>query len=184
MWKRHVLRTFGRMASVILVTVSTIILVNLSCYREVPMPVIIEPTEDIHSGKPREQAINEGQDVRGIPILSENQTTEPLPGPKKNTASGRPKESITTEQDIGELYAIQVAAFSDLSTAKHLVQRLRTEGHPAYISPTDLRKQGKWYRVFVGNFEDKEQAALLLPKLKNMFGDSFMTFRLKGGSSR
>lgn len=84
MCKRYLIKTFGQMVSVILLTTSIIVLGGLSCYREETMPVIIDQIEDINSIKIVEQTINKGQDTHSIHLLSENQMTELLSEPIKD----------------------------------------------------------------------------------------------------
>jgi cell fate (sporulation/competence/biofilm development) regulator YmcA (YheA/YmcA/DUF963 family) len=84
MCKRHLVKTFKQMEAVILLTASIIAVGSLNCYREEPMPVIIDQIEDINSIKIVEQTIDKGQDTHSIHPLYENQMTELLSEPAKD----------------------------------------------------------------------------------------------------
>lgn len=101
MWNTHVLRSSRPTTSVILLIGFSVLLGSLSCYRQVAMPVIVEPIEDIPSGKLREQPADEAQDVQDLRCLSEDQT-EGLSESMKNAASNSARQSISAER--GQLY--------------------------------------------------------------------------------
>lgn len=84
MCKRHLVKTFKQMEVMILLTASIIALGSLNCYREEPMPVIIDQTEDINSIMIVEQTIDNGQEMHSIHLLSENHFTELLSDPKND----------------------------------------------------------------------------------------------------
>ena len=83
-------RTFRCIGSVISQVGFAAILVGLSCYREVTMPTIVEPTEDIRAVKLREEAAEEGQDVQSLRRLPEDQA-EDRSESMKNAASNSPR---------------------------------------------------------------------------------------------
>lgn len=84
MCKRHLVKTIKKMEAMILLIASIIALGSLNCYREEPIPVIIDQIEDINSIKIIEQTIDKGQDTHSIHLLSENQMTELLSEPMKD----------------------------------------------------------------------------------------------------
>jgi len=85
MYKRHLVKkTFKPIEAVILLISSIIALGSLNCYREEPMPVIIDQIEDIDSIKIVEQTIGKGQDTHSIHLLSKNQMTDLLSEPMKD----------------------------------------------------------------------------------------------------
>lgn len=96
------LKTARRIASALFGAGFIAILGGMSCYREVAMPVIINPTGDNRSSELSEQTTSEGQDVQGLRCLPDDQTkvvSELIEG----AASDRPKERIaaTPEQSYG-----------------------------------------------------------------------------------
>lgn len=84
MCKKNLVKTIKQMEAMILLTASIIALGSLNCYREEPMPVIIDHIEDINSIKIVEQTIDKGQDTHSIHLLSENQMTKLLSEPVKD----------------------------------------------------------------------------------------------------
>ena len=178
MWKTHLFTTSGHIILVILVTAFVITFGCLSCYREEePMPVIVESDESGYMNKPRGQTVDEGQDMQDSFSVPKEEKPKLVPEPNQRVVLSKPNEKMVAEQQrIVEVYTIQVAAFRTRRRAEQLVEKLKTDGYQAYICPRDSEKQGRWYRVFVGNFGTKEQAALLLPRLKNKFEDSFIRF--------
>lgn len=81
------------------------------------------------------------------------------------------------EQSMQNTYTIQVVSYHEVSKAEGMVEKLKAEGYQAYISPEDLEKQGRWYRVRVGIYRSKEDAESQLPKLKEKFSDCFIRRR-------
>ena len=164
----------------VLITSVVISLGCLGCYREEDMiPIIVGPNETTSlSSKQRRQPFDERQTIQNTVGSPKQEIIQPTPEIGKDVVSGKPKEKTVTKKDQIQrgFFTIQVAAFYDLSRGKQIVKELRTEGYQAYVRPGDLQKQEQVYRVLVGNFETKEQAALLLPKLKSKFKDSFIRF--------
>jgi len=63
-----------------------------------------------------------------------------------------------------ELYAVQLASFSQQSNAESLVTRLRSHGFTASYNKI-LGKQGEYYKVIVGQLNQKNEAIDLQKKL-------------------
>jgi len=112
------------------------------------------------------------------PQGKEQKVSQPVLQPVESAPlGGSQKQAIPEEQGGEGIFAIQVASFHDLSRAESLVEELKKESYRAYVSPEDLEKQGRWYRVRVGNFKTKEEAESQLPKLKEKFVDCFIRRR-------
>ena len=77
------------------------------------------------------------------------------------TASRTPPEATPT----GRL-TIQVAAVKDAAAARQIVANLKKDGYPAYLSKVSLPGQGDWYRVRVGRYDDRRQAAGDMDRLR------------------
>jgi len=101
MCNTHLLKSSKHIKSVIFLIGFSVLLGGLSCYRQVVMPVIVEPNEDIPSGQLREQPDDETQDAQDLRCLPEDQTENPSES-MKNAASNRGRESISAER--GQLY--------------------------------------------------------------------------------
>jgi peptidoglycan hydrolase-like protein with peptidoglycan-binding domain len=64
-------------------------------------------------------------------------------------------------------YTIHLESFRDSWKAQERVRSLRSLGLDAFSSRVDLPEKGTYYRVFVGRFEDREQAREFQAKLKS-----------------
>lgn len=71
-------------------------------------------------------------------------------------------------------FTIQVASFKERKKAEEVLTTLEKKGHAGHIVTRDLGSKGVWYRVYVGNFNTKEEASVLLKELKTMYKDSFV----------
>jgi cell division septation protein DedD len=60
---------------------------------------------------------------------------------------------------------IQVAALKDGEEAHRIVANLKKAGYPAYLSRRYVPDQGLWFRVRVGAYQRREQAAADLRRL-------------------
>jgi cell division septation protein DedD len=60
---------------------------------------------------------------------------------------------------------IQVASMKDSTAAQRIVANLKKEGYPAYLSRFHIIDQGTWFRVRVGSYKDREQAATVMKRL-------------------
>jgi cell division septation protein DedD len=63
------------------------------------------------------------------------------------------------ETDRGVFYSVHVASFEELSRAKRLEQIIRQNGFdPVFIVPVQFPETGRWLRVLVGKYQDKDAA--------------------------
>jgi cell division septation protein DedD len=83
-------------------------------------------------------------------------------GVAAKTATSRTQTESTP---TGQL-TIQVAAVKDAAAARRIVAKLKQDGYPAYVSTVSLPKQGDWYRVRVGSYDDRRQAAADMDRLR------------------
>ena len=179
MRKSYYIKTSGHIIWASFITLVVISLSCLGCYREEELtPVIVEPNETTLLSKQKDRTFDEAQTVQSVVRPPKQKITQVTAETGKKLVPDKPKEKTVTEKDQIErgFFNIQVAAFYDLSKAKQVVKDLRTEGYQTYVCRGILQKRGQVYRVLVGNFETKEQADLLLSKLKSKFNDSFIRF--------
>ncbi|MFH1504990.1 MAG: SPOR domain-containing protein [Candidatus Omnitrophota bacterium] len=73
-----------------------------------------------------------------------------------------------------ESFTIQVASCREKPRAEILIEELNNKGHQAVISVKDLEEKGVWYRIWVGDFDDKGEAEKLLQELKKEHKNSFV----------
>jgi cell division septation protein DedD len=62
---------------------------------------------------------------------------------------------------------LQVASLQDAKTADEMVARLRKEGYSAHRTSVTIPGKGRWYRIQVGRFSDREQAAKTIHALES-----------------
>ncbi|NOY68375.1 MAG: SPOR domain-containing protein [Deltaproteobacteria bacterium] len=113
---------------------------------------------------PLEQAPETAQPVKAKPVQKQELTAEvrnkPAPG-KKPVYSGRK-------------YAIQVASLKDTRSAESIRNKFRSKGYPAYIQEAIVQGRGQWFRVRIGPYSDKSQAASDLSRLQQAGVDAIL----------
>jgi len=63
------------------------------------------------------------------------------------------------ETDQGTFYSVHVASFEELSRAKRLEQIMKQNGFkPVFIVPVQFPETGRWLRVMVGKYPDRDVA--------------------------
>jgi cell division septation protein DedD len=80
---------------------------------------------------------------------------------KKTTAAGAPAAS--------GLYYVQVAAFSERASAQALADKYKSQGYTAIVT-SRVTSTKTWYRVRLGGYGTRDQAADLLAKLNAAAG--------------
>jgi capsular exopolysaccharide synthesis family protein len=73
-------------------------------------------------------------------------------------ALSHPKKLEIHEEYPRYPYSIQLGSYISVENAKKTVATYREKGLPAYWCKVDLEKNGKWFKVYTGFFENREQA--------------------------
>ncbi len=84
--------------------------------------------------------------------------------PDKPTLGKAPSSPPAAVETTGKL-TIQVASLKDGAAAERIVANLKKEGYPAYLSRIVIADKGLWFRVRVGRYTDREQAAADMNRL-------------------
>jgi cell division septation protein DedD len=63
-------------------------------------------------------------------------------------------------------FTVQVASYRDRKDAEELAQRLTRKGYQAFVAEAEIPGKGKWYRVRVGRFGTRKEAASFGESLK------------------
>lgn len=93
----------------------------------------------------------------------------------KPIAEKKAAEPLKQKADVSKPYTIQAATFTRRSDADIAVEKLSLKGYTAKISTTQSKKGGMFYRIYVGNYANKENASDTLERLKSEgFKDSFV----------
>jgi cell division septation protein DedD len=94
---------------------------------------------------------------------------KPVEKPKATIAKApapQPAPRATPTSTQGH-FSIQVAAFKNADNSQRMVEKLKSQGFPAYHIQTPLANgSGHLYRVRVGAFEDRHAAETMLAKLQ------------------
>jgi cell division septation protein DedD len=77
-----------------------------------------------------------------------------------------PARVVTSASDAGGKFTIQVASFSVESQANERISSLRAAGFDARSTAVEIPGRGKWYRVHVGRFGAREEAAKVAAQLR------------------
>lgn len=74
-----------------------------------------------------------------------------------------------------KLFTIQVASFKDKERAEKALTQIQQKGYSAvYIGSKPREGGGSWYRVYIGQFNAKQEATELLAKIQQDYKDSFI----------
>lgn len=101
-------------------------------------------------------------------------------GPAEETRMARGKEAPSEKQPRqpaeAKGYAIQVSAIHDLNLAKEFVETQKKSGQPLYLAKITIKGRGVWYRIYLGHFANKAEAARYMEekKIKEFFPESFI----------
>jgi DedD protein len=109
-------------------------------------------------------------------------TQETVPAPEVKTsdlkkASQNNPPADARQEPAGNKFTIQVSSLKDSAIADKLVSRLKKGGYPAYRSIGKVPGKGIWYRVRVGNFNNRFEAVPLLQRLKKEKIDAIIVQR-------
>lgn len=88
-----------------------------------------------------------------IKAAKEAKEAKPPPPPAPPVNTPPPLSSVGQEH-----FTILVASLRDQDNLKRLVEQLRTKGYSPRVEPLDLKEGGKWNRVLVGTFANREEA--------------------------
>jgi cell division septation protein DedD len=92
-----------------------------------------------------------GSDVAVRPSSKAPSLGEPPQDRKDDAASG-------PTAPVNEAHALLVASLRSEENAQKLVQQLRAKGYDARLQTLDKSEGGRWYRVIVGSFKNREEA--------------------------
>lgn len=100
----------------------------------------------------------------------------PAEGPKVASKKEGPSEKQASQPAATKGYAIQVIAMRDLNMAEEFVKAQKKSGQPVYLVKIKVKERGVWYRVYIGRFADKAEAARYMreKKIKKFFPECFI----------
>ena len=86
------------------------------------------------------------------------------PVPSSTFASSMPKAPFT----------IQALSLKDRVAAEKALTQAKAKGYSAQIVARQVKDQGTWYRVYIGEFQTKKEAETMLEMVKKDYKDSFV----------
>lgn len=91
------------------------------------------------------------------PEVGAKETAEPKAEPKteKKTAKTEPKVAA---EPAGGRYTLQVGSYPSLHDAEPVLLQLNENGLRAEVREVELAGKGKWFRLFVGQFDSVKEA--------------------------
>ena len=84
----------------------------------------------------------------------------------KKAPSKKDPKAFTTKKNSEGNFTIQVAALKDTKVAEQLVDRLKKKGYSAYRTIVKIPGKGVWYRIRIGSYHTRADAARTLKRLK------------------
>lgn len=90
---------------------------------------------------------------------------KPSPPPAASRPQTPGEAEVAAVTEVERRWTIQVGAFQERQDALDLLDRLRSRGHNPFLASSDLRERGRWYRVRVGRFSDRDTARNHLSRL-------------------
>ena len=93
-----------------------------------------------------------------VVLMAKQGTVAKLPTPVK------PRKAAAPPTAAGTL-TIQVASMKDGAAAERIVANLKKDGYPAFLVRSVIPGKGLWFRVRVGSYASREQAAADIDRL-------------------
>ncbi|MEK6744448.1 MAG: SPOR domain-containing protein [Nitrospirota bacterium] len=94
--------------------------------------------------------------------------------PRPQTAKKEPAPAKSVASKLR--YTIQVGSYPEKAMADDEARNMKKKGFAAFVVATDLADKGKWFRVRIGSFSNKQSAEKLAKELKSKEGiDGFIT---------
>jgi cell division protein FtsN len=103
----------------------------------------------------------------GIPTISRMSGLQPKKKAAVHKPAPKPSPPHTASPAAAGALTLQVASLQDAKTADEMVARLRKEGYSAHRTSVTIPGKGRWYRIQVGRFSDREQAAKTMHALES-----------------
>ncbi|HTY23476.1 MAG TPA: SPOR domain-containing protein [Desulfomonilaceae bacterium] len=109
-----------------------------------------------------------------VPAPTTKQAVPEVPNPKTKSPPGaqarssmepaaRPSQQVSSNEpgppeNASEHFSLLVSSMKDADNAQHLVEQLRSKGYSPRIETLNLSGSGRWNRVLIGFFANREEA--------------------------
>jgi cell division septation protein DedD len=125
--------------------------------QETPAPVSV-PAKEERAEVPAEAKPAEPAQAQSAP--RESHEAMPVESQKE------PARVAPSSNDSGGKFTVQVGSFSVESQANERISSLRAAGFDARSTAVEIPGRGKWYRVHVGRFAEREDAAKVSAQMR------------------
>jgi cell division protein FtsN len=112
-----------------------------------------------------------------VKTIDSKRVSQNNPSAVARSSASQAMQSGQGQERSGNKFTIQVASLKDSKIADKLVGRLKKGGYPAYRSIGKVPGKGIWYRVRVGSFNSRTEAAPTLNQLKKEKIDAIIVQR-------
>ena len=97
---------------------------------------------------------------------------------KAETKQEFEKKPQVSQKSPKTTYTVQAGAFKDSSDADILKAMLEKKGYNTYIKLSESNREGKLYKVWIGDFDNRKEAEMLSMKIKKTEGlQTFVTLK-------
>jgi DedD protein len=143
-----------------------------------------KPEETTAAKKEHDSSADEGRSPKQDAVKPPDVKSErPVTPPTKRAPSAKPlpqtakKETAPEKSAVSKLrYTIQVGSYPEKAMADEEARNMKKKGYAAFVVATDLAEKGKWFRVRIGSFSNKQSAEKLAKELKSKESiDGFIT---------
>ncbi len=96
----------------------------------------------------------------GVGLKSKKESVKAKPKSTLQAAqtSVKPVPTVGSRSGSSPRYSVQVASFSEKKGADQLAQKLKKKGLDSYVVTGDVPQKGRWYRVRVGPYPNRDEA--------------------------
>ena len=136
-----------------------------------PAPAAPAPSPETKAPAPATDAHTEVVPETHATEPAQVAATAPAPTalPTASTPAEQPKEPASSKahaDNSGGKFTVQVGSFSVESQANERISSLRASGFEARSTVVEIPGRGTWYRVQVGRFGEREEAAKVAAQLR------------------
>jgi len=105
------------------------------------------------------------------PTPSKPDTEKPMVGETEEARVADTPQTVITVFPGGKVessgnYTVQIASFKDSGAADEMIVTLNQKGYSAYRTTGEISGRGTWFRVRIGSFKNRTEAAGTLNRLK------------------
>ncbi len=92
------------------------------------------------------------------PSTSQAQPREQVAPDPEKPAPAPPARDVGRASNTGEQFSLLVCSLRDADSAQRLIEQLKSKGYAPRIEALDLQAGGRWNRVLIGSFKNREEA--------------------------